>query len=915
MKRLTRVTLIAGIIVSMLGGIQAASAQVLEEIIVTAQRREQSLQEVPVSLEAYTGEALLQAGFRGIHDLEAFSPSVEITDQVRQSSVTIRGMGTSGGNLSIDPATPIFADGVHFGRATMSKGAFLDLERVEILRGPQPVYFGQNATAGAFSLTTRKPTPEWEGNLTGEVGNFGRKTIEAGIGGPITDTFGIRVAGQWDETTGHLLDVITENKYPARKDYGGRITLAWNPTESFNATFKAELMKRRSEGDPDAYCVTGQEDFFEGRDQKIDAAVLVEGEVPAWDAIFEHKYTMPNCADGFGRLGIEDGSGVAYHPVAGIRGDNNRSGLIDLIDLATEQALASGILDPDCPLCAVDNKNAANFRLGLSYEFANGISIESITGTVDYERVMYEDPQPSPFVVEVDYRTEEFGMWSQELRMRSPSGGQIEWEVGAYIQIEQLDLDPAHNFRANLRRPGKKIRSWGDNEWRSAFATVTFNFLDDKASLDIGGRYTDVHKDAWLEALAGTLIFDNNPDAVDTDGAGPDMAFDGIVYDETGDNDMDVGGIGADIIDCASGWRHCGDFGAGYWTHAWRLNDTPAAWDHTAPVAYGPFLTNTIRRFDTTTGQLTGTHDDSSFDPQVVLRYRPTDNISYYAKWAKAFKAGGFDTGHKSPPNVDSFEFKPENAENYEVGAKGTLMDGRAQFNATLFWMTISNLQGETSGIFIGPGGEIIPEGSDASSAGKARNRGLEFGFTWAATERLRVGVNGVWNDAIYVSYPGAGCNDAESVDPDAPGNACISSAEAAALGEPDLAGTIDRSGFPLPRTPDYKVTFDLDYEYPLFDQYKATFNTRVAFSDGLITNVTDYEEVVKYGAHQNWDVNIGFGDADDVWGISVYGRNLTNARIRYFPEFALDPRARETFQIPQSMVRTYGVQLTYNYN
>ena len=903
MKRLNWYIALSVITFSFLGTFQTTSAQVLEEIIVSAQRREQSLQEVPVSLEAYSGFELLSAGFRGIHDLESFSPSVEIKDQVRQSSVTIRGMGSSGGNLSIDPAAPIFSDGIHFGRATMTKGAFLDVERLEILRGPQPVYFGQNATAGAFSIISRKPTPEWEGNVTGEVGNFGRKTIEAGIGGPITDTLGIRIAGQWDETTGHLLDVITENKYPNRKDIGGRVTFAWQPTDNFSASLKGEYMTRRADGDPDAVCITGQEDFFEGRDVKIEAATLVEGQVPAWDAIFDHKYRLNNCAGGFKRIGIEDGNGVAYHPVAGIRGDNNRSGLIDLIDITTEQATASGILDPNCPLCAVDDMNAFNARLGMSYEFANGISIESITGTVDYERIMLEDPQPSPFVIEVDFRTEEFGMWSQEFRLRSPSGGQLEWEAGVYYQIEQLDLEPAENYRANIRRPAKKLRGWGDNRWSSAFATVTFNFYDDKASLDIGGRYTDVHKESWMQGLAATLIFDIDPD--------PDG--DGLSPDSPGTRDLVMG---RDIFDCGTGpnRRQCGTFGAGFWTHEWRESYTPALWDNQVPVSLGPFLTGILRNIvDEPNGVIQGIHNDSSFDPQITLRYRPNDNISYYAKWARAFKAGGFDTGHKSPPRPEAFEFPAENGENFEVGAKGTLLDGRAQFNATLFWMTISNLQGETSGIFIGPGGEIITEGSDASTAGKARNRGLEFSLTWAATDRLRVGMQGALNDAIYESYPGAGCNDAEAQSPET--TDCISAAESIALiGDNSLAGTIDRSGQPLPRTPDYKITLNLDYQYPVFDGYKLTWGNRVSFSDGLITNVTDYEEVVKFDTHQNWDMDIGFGDIDDVWSLKAYARNITNTRIEYFPEFALDPRAREVMQIPQSYVRTYGMQLTYNW-
>jgi outer membrane receptor protein involved in Fe transport len=269
-------------------------------------------------------------------------------------------------------------------------------------------------------------------------------------------------------------------------------------------------------------------------------------------------------------------------------------------------------------------------------------------------------------------------MWSQEFRVRSPAGGPFEWETGVYYQVEQLDLDPAHNFRANIRRPSKKIKGWGDNRWTSAFATVTYNFLDDKASIDVGGRYTDVHKESFMQSLAQTLIFDIDPD--------PDGDLE--VLDTPGTGSMDMGD---DIIDCATGHRQCGSFGAGFWTHAWRLNFVPAQWDTQEPVAFGPALDRILRNIrDEPAGILTGIHNDDSFDPQVVFRYRPTPTISTYAKWAKAFKAGGFDTGHKSPPRPDEFEFPAETAENFEVGAKGSLLDGRAQYNATLFWMTIT---------------------------------------------------------------------------------------------------------------------------------------------------------------------------------------------------------------------------------
>src|SRR5688572_1608070 len=200
-----------------------ASAQELEEIVVTAQRRAQSLQEVPISLEAISGQDLLDQYYRTIDDLAEFSPSIEIDVRMQDQNVSIRGMGTTGSSLALEQSAPTFMDGVVLGRTSIIKGALMDVERIEVLRGPQPVYFGQNAVAGAFSIITRKPSETWQGDVQVEVGNFGRRTVEGGVGGPITDTLGIRVAGKYDELAGYLTDVVTDDRFPERRDRSGRV--------------------------------------------------------------------------------------------------------------------------------------------------------------------------------------------------------------------------------------------------------------------------------------------------------------------------------------------------------------------------------------------------------------------------------------------------------------------------------------------------------------------------------------------------------------------------------------------------------------------------------------------------------------------------------------------------------------------
>ncbi|MDX1734716.1 MAG: TonB-dependent receptor [Halioglobus sp.] len=144
---------------------QRRDVLMLEEIIVTANRREQSLQEVPMSVSAFTGEFFEDAGVRGLADLEQYTPSLKITPGTdsRSTSVRIRGIGSVGTNVGIDPSVGLFIDGVYQGRAGMSVSDLLDIERVEILRGPQGTLYGKNTAAGAISIITRKPSVNLEG--------------------------------------------------------------------------------------------------------------------------------------------------------------------------------------------------------------------------------------------------------------------------------------------------------------------------------------------------------------------------------------------------------------------------------------------------------------------------------------------------------------------------------------------------------------------------------------------------------------------------------------------------------------------------------------------------------------------------------------------------------------------------------
>ena len=613
-------------------------SQALEEVIVTAQRREQSLQEVPISIHAVTGAELTQQGFRTMEDLGQFSPSVEMNESLHEHSVTIRGMGNDVAAMSVEQSAPVFVDGVHMGRPSMIKGAFMDVERIEVLTGPQPVYFGQNATAGAFSITTKGPTEAWEGDVSAEFGNFGRKSFDGAFGGPLTDTIGIRVAGQWDQTTGHLKDAFTGRSFPNREDYGGRVTLRWTPTDNFEGTAKIEFMGRRSDGDTNAVCLTlgpWLHDNF---------AVLVPGQIPEFTD--ELAVEVPQCSDGFGKVGVQEGAGSFPAPIQGINNDDARSGLLDIREIART-------LLPDGNLTSREPLDAWTIRLGGRYELDNGITIEGTYANIDYERDTFESTDESPYLMEAAFRTELFDMQSGEIRVSSPSGGQLEWSAGVYYQVETLNMDPVRTVRAEIRQPRRIHHPYQSSEWMSAFANVTFNFMDDRASLDVGARVSDVNKDGGITAFYSTWIFDIDPDP-DADGliqttehrsaanGGDRVRTDlgeAIISCETG-LDFNGNAPDTDILGRPVAARLCGDyFGqAGIWTHEYRETDIPDAWDTLSPIDISAPTWGLDRAGGLSNGPFQDHHDSSSIDPQITLRYRPSDNHSLYAKWGQGLQ-------------------------------------------------------------------------------------------------------------------------------------------------------------------------------------------------------------------------------------------------------------------------------------
>lgn len=874
--------LFAGIMNPLLLAAQEDEISALEEIVVTAQRRAQPIQNVPISIEVFNGKDIRKQGFRDMDDLANYSPTVLILARIQDQDISIRGIGTTGNALTLDQAVPTFVDGIHFGRSSQIRLAFMDVESVEILKGPQPVYFGQNATAGAINIRSRRPTDSWESNLDVEVGNNNTQAVDFGAGGPLGDTWGIRVSGKYDNTDGFLKDIVSGEQLGAFENIGGRAILQWNPSERLEVTFKAEASRIRKDGETSYLCRTEGPMVF-GRGGPTDDPGIPPGdersvwEEPPTGSGWSETFTPLDTKCFSSNKGVSNG-GPYYVPPANIREENSNFGSLDI----REAAEAFTRSDRNRTTRGYENIDANNGYLELLYEFDSGITANWLSGWNNYDRDYALDNSNSPFLMNLQARGEVYDQVSSELRFNSAPDSHIEWMAGASWQKTDL-FAWSSSLRANVRQMQRYNEITEDVEYKNLFATVTFNFFNDKASIDLGGRYADIEKHTTAVAYGAEWVYDVEP----------------VSAGEPGEDYFELTG---DALEAARIYLPP-TAGAKLWYMPFRgSRNIPLEWLGVNARAIG--LTAPDYDASRLGGPWAETLTAGKFSPQVTLRYRPNDDMSLYARYAESFKIGGFDTGQTSiPDNIEEFRFDSEDAESYELGIKGLLMDGRFAYDASLFHLEIPNLQTNS----------LSPDPDQKTSSINAgqRVRGLEFSTHYAATERLIMGFSGALMDGVMTDFKRAGCTAAELVDPD---SGCVLTDPE----EPTEGGLIDRSGSQAPRTPDWKFVISANYRLPVFNNYEFYFNAVGYVSDSYILDVESFDKIVMYNQHGDMNLMAGLGDPDGKWVVSVFVRNLFEARPSYNAQYDTYPNGLAGsgddtgIQLGPSSFMSYGLKFEY---
>jgi iron complex outermembrane receptor protein len=218
----------------------------VEEIIVTATRREQALSDVPMAISAVGAQTLRNSGATDVRALSQLNPSllVSSTGSESNTSARIRGVGTVGDNAGLESSVAIFIDGVYRSRTGVGMNELGEIERVEVLRGPQGTLFGRNASAGLLHIITKKPEfdPHAYGFVT--VGDYRYRRLEGGVTGPITQTLAGKIEGVLEKRDGFYTDVNTGADINNRNRYFVRGQLLWEPTDTFSARLIGDYSRR-----------------------------------------------------------------------------------------------------------------------------------------------------------------------------------------------------------------------------------------------------------------------------------------------------------------------------------------------------------------------------------------------------------------------------------------------------------------------------------------------------------------------------------------------------------------------------------------------------------------------------------------------------------------------------------------------
>lgn len=432
---------------------QSTVAQ-LEEVLVTAQKRTESVQDVPIAISAFTAETLADLRILRSDDLERFTPNLTWKPTGGAGAgIGIRGVIDTIFTTNQVGSVAIVVDDVGLNSPVVNTSSLFDLERVEVLRGPQVTLYGRSTTGGAVNFITRHPRTDdgTNGYLEGTYGNYGYVALEAAGGMPINDRLALRAAGFLEQRGGTMDNRVSGSDDLERDNRGARLSLAGNLADTLEVFASVHVAASRGDG---------------------------------------YRYKS------VGMLDPATGG-----PCATLRNSNPGNGCVDGGGFSDSGDFSEGYSDLPGPINEVDVYGGT---VNLAWQFG-AAELVSITAYEHNELKRSEDSDGGPLALSEVYFSADTGQFSQEIRLASTLGaGELAWIGGIYYLKEDQD-----GLTANMIReptdvgPPPQFRSQAfdqtDEIW-SAYAQVDIPFAQ-RWTLTVGGRYSSESKSGLSETL------------------------------------------------------------------------------------------------------------------------------------------------------------------------------------------------------------------------------------------------------------------------------------------------------------------------------------------------------------------------------------------------------------------------------
>jgi iron complex outermembrane receptor protein len=789
-------------------------------VIVTAEKRAQNIEKVPVAISAYTSKQRDIVGIDSLQDLTNFTPGLAYSTSLDRAF--IRGVGRQTNNLSTQPGIASYVDGVYNSSVVTAAGDSLFVDRVEVLRGPQGTLYGRNAIGGDINAISRRPSNSFYAEARVNLGNYGVHNIEAAASGPITDWLKFRAAGYDDnQDQGYFKNVAGGPSEGGRgRSWYLEGQLQANPTPDLEAWLKVDLY-----GYDNSYRASNS-------NAPYDTPPFVLGALGPNDAFaFNPCFTVAIGTACNGGPGIATGIGGTYSERGSV---TQNPGVGNLRQFASNTPDHADLSDD----FSIDESVTWHTPLNADLKYIGGYThyhYHLLTDSTGTSVLSYTEPcyvagcVPATIYPSIAFNyIEDKTYFSNELDLTSTGSAPLQWIVGLYEYHERFDqpVDFPSPQQTQLSAPISLLTGLPESNPSNNYYHAEQNMQNDSYAGfgQVDWKITDVLK------LTGGVRY----------------SFDHLYGTEN--TRQITWGLPAFY----PGTGVLGPFpfvGA-----ATPALDGTAFLVSTAPArgVSSPTRINLATGF--ATRGLSGTWGAPS--GTAGLEWTPDRDSLYYAKYSRGYKAGGFNAGAV----VASPETNPEYLDAYELGAKHQWFGRMLTTNVALFYYNYYGMQVPLS---VQPA--TGPAVTEVFNLKQVVSYGLELETIWRPVEQAQILLNYSYlNTNIHDRsdcFIDAG--DPTGVAPGANTRGC-------------LDGSQSVNGQALPESPRSKISLSGNYTF-MFEQANLTFSASYIWKDKTYDSIFNrFYNLAP--AYDQVDLRAVFNDAKDRYTVILYGKNVFNA-------------------------------------